>query len=277
MNKNHVRALLIAFVFSSVQAFSQQTSIQSWRSLMQASNTSFEKIYQACPHFPNIDKYTDDAAFGKALQEWQKGFAFEEQAFWNLEGIKKANPSPYYLGLSDGTPKEVFESSIWEWVHNSKITDARLSELAAHFPKPKLTGVAKEDTKTYQAELDFWIKLYPLEYERLFNAKELTALNPYYTGYYKPVQIPAFVSAPLHETKPYREAYSPTLNGELSYQLSIRAWYFVFEPETFNALYATQYSFPEWFDAAKFRADVKQKIEWTKNPPVDVVKAHQGK
>lgn len=277
MSKNYVCALLFAFVLVSTSAFSQQTSIQSWRSLMQASQVSFEKIYGACPHFPKIDNYKEDAAFIADLAKWQKQYVFEEQAFWNIAEIKKANPSAYYLGLSDGTKPAVFQNSIWEWVQNSHISDLRLSELAVHFPQPKLTGNADTDSKNYEQALDFWMKLYPLEYERLFNAKELTALNPYYDGYYKPVQIPAFVSAPLHETKPYREAYSQTAKGELSYQLSIRVWYFVFEPETFEKLYGNQYTFPEWFNAEKFRAEVKQKIEWTKNPPADVVKTHPGK
>lgn len=271
------RIVLLALVFSSTQLFSQQTSVQSWHSLMEASHVGFNKIYLACPHFPNIDSYKDDASFYNALKSWQNKYANEEKAFWNMEEVKKGNPSAYYLGLSDGTKPEVFESSIWEWVRNSKISEQRLSELAPNFPKPVLTGNAKEDAKQYETALDFWMKLYPLEYEHLFNAKELTVLNPYYTGYYKPVQIPAFISAPLHETKPYREAYSQTTVGELSYQLSIRAWYFVYEPQTFANQYGNQYEFPEWFNAEKFRKDVLQKVEWTKNPPADVLKAHQGK
>jgi hypothetical protein len=275
---NYVRALLFALVLGSLSANAQQpTSVQQWRSLMQASQVSFDNIYKTCPHFPVIEKYTDDAAFANAIKAWQKSYKDEEHAFWKIEGIQKANPSAYYLGLSDGSKPEVFASSIWEWVTNSKISEARLNELAAHFPKPVLTGNATEDTKAYDITLDAWIKLYPLEYERLFNASELTALNPYYTGYFKPVQIPAFLSAPLHETKPVRDAYSNTSKGELSYQLSIRAWLFVFEPQTFSALYGNQYSFPEWFSAEKFRADVKQKFEWTKNPPADVVKNYPGK
>lgn len=275
---NYVYALLFALLLGALPLNAQQqTTVQQWRSLMQASQVSFETIYKTSPHFPVIEKYSEDAAFSEAVKEWQKKYPAEEQAFWKIEGIQKANPSAFYLGLSDGTKPDVFESSIWEWVTNSKITDARLNELAAHFPKPVLTGKAKEDTKVYETALDAWIKLYPLEYERLFNAPELTALNPYYTGYFKPVQIPAFLSIPLHETKPVREAYSNTPNGELSYQLSIRAWLFVFEPQTFAALYGNQYSFPEWFSAEKFRADVKQKFEWTKNPPADVVKSHPGK
>jgi len=277
MVRNYTRVLLLALLFCSTQLFSQQTSVQQWRSLMQACQLSFDKLYVACPHFPNIDKFKDDAAFTAALQKWQKEYATEEQAFWKIEEIKKGNPSPYYLGLSDGSKPKVFESSIWEWVTNSKITDARLNEVAAHFPKPKLTGNEAEDSKLYESELDFWMKLYPLEYEKLFNAPELIALNPYYTGYYKPVLIPAFISAPLHETKPFREAYSQSIKGELSYQLSLRAWYFVFEPETFNRLYGNQYSFPEWFNAEKFRNDVKLKFEQTKNPPANAEQIHPGK
>jgi hypothetical protein len=257
--------------------FAQETSIQSWRSQMGTYGLGFDKIYEACPHFPNIESYKEDAAFVTALQKWQKAYPFEEQAFWNLEQIKKNNPSAYYLGLSDGTKPDVFQSSIWEWVNKSGITDARLSEIAPNFPKPALTGNAKEDTKVYDTRLEYWIKLYPLEYEHLLNSKELVALNPYYEGYTKPVQIPAFLSAPLHETKPYREAYSNTPKGELSYELSIRAWYFVYEPQTFDQLYGAQYKFPEWFSAEKFRADIKQKVEWTKNPPKDVLEKNQGK
>lgn len=268
---------LLAFLCFSNSLFAQQTSIQSWRSMMESCQLGFEKIYTACPHFPKIETYSNDAAFVAALAKWQEEYANEEKQFWNLQEIKRGNPSAYYLGLSDGSKPEVFESSIWEWVSNSKISAQRLNELAPNFPKPVLTNHPKVDSKNYEQQIDFWMKLYPIEYEYLFNAKELTVLNPYYTGYYQPVQMPAFISAPLHETKPYREAYSSTYKGELSYQLSIRAWYFVFEPQKFNELYGNQYRFPEWFNAEKFRADVKQKIEWTKNTPTDVLNSNQGK
>jgi hypothetical protein len=277
MVNKYVRVLVVLLLLCGTQLFAQDANRQTWRSLMQTCQVSFSKIYETCPHFPVIDNYKDDASFIAAVQKWQKEYTFEEAAFWKIEGVQKGNPSAYYLGLSDGKKPAVFQSSIWEWVHNSKISDERLTAIAPHFPKPVLTGNAEADTKTYEEALDFWIKIYPLEYEHLFNAPELTALNPSYEGYHKPVLIPAFVSAPMRETKPYREAYSKTAKGELSYQLSIRAWYFVFDPETFNKLYGKDYEFPEWFSPEKFRNDVKQKFEWTKNPPADAVKAHPGK
>lgn len=70
-----------------------------------------------------IDNYKDNASFIAAVQKWQKEYAFEDSAFWKIEGVQKGNPSAYYLGLSDGKKPAVFQSSIWEWVHNSKISD----------------------------------------------------------------------------------------------------------------------------------------------------------
>ncbi|HLP51179.1 MAG TPA: hypothetical protein VK154_09875 [Chitinophagales bacterium] len=277
MAQKCMRMLLVVFMLSSIQSFAQDATMQTWRSLMQTCQLSFGKIYETCPHFPVIDNYKDDAAFIGAVTKWKAAYSAEEAAFWKLEEVQRGNPSAYYLGLSDGTKPAMFESSVWEWVTNSKISDARLQELAAHFPKPNLTGDVKKDSKEYEQMLNYWMKLYPLEYEHLFNAPELTALNPSYTGYHKPVVIPAFLSAPMRETKPYREAYSNTINGELSYELSIRVWYFIYEPETFNKLYGNQYEFPEWFSPEKFRADVKQKIEWTKNTPKEVLESHPGK
>ena len=277
MVRNYVRMLFVLLILCSTQLFAQDASRQSWRSLMESSKVTFTEIYKTCPHFPQIDAFKDDTSFIASVQKWQKEYATEVSNFWKIDGIQKTNPSAYYLGLSNGVKPDVFESSIWEWVHNSNITDARLAELAPHFPKPQLTGNTAEDTKTYEYMLDYWVKLYPIEYEKLINSKELVALNPFYEGYIKPVIIPAFLAAPLHETKPFREAYSKSLKGELSYQLSIRAWYFVFEPETFNSLYGSQYEFPEWFNVEKFRADVKRKFELTKNTPAEMLEKYQGK
>lgn len=227
---------------------------------MQACNVSFSTIYETCPNFPNIDEYADDATFVTAVQQWQVRYPAEEKKFWEIPAVKQGNPSPYYLGLGNGTVPRKFENSIWQWVEASKISEARLSAIAAHFPKPTLTGNIEADEKMYNQQLQYWIALYPLEYERLFNAKELVALNPSYEGYVKPVIMPRFVAFPIKQTLPVRSDFSEGINGEMAYQLMIRNWYFVYEPQQFQQLYGKDYSFPEWFNAEQFRNQIKQKI-----------------
>ena len=277
MTKLLCRTCSMAVLFFSLNIYAQQTSVQVWNNQLQTCGLRLDKLYAACTHFPKLENSKNDKELEVAVKQWQIQYPLEEKAFWNLEEIKKGNPSAYYLGLSDGKEKHEFGNSIWEWVQSSKITDARLKTLAAHFPRPNLTGNAEADEKKYTAELEFWTNLYPLEYEHLFNAPELTALNPYYSGYYKPVQIPAFISAPLKETKPLRESFSKSVKGEMNYQLSIRAWYFVFEPQTFSKNYGSDYRFPEWFKQEKFRKDVIKKFEDTKNPPANANEIHPGK
>lgn len=277
MTKQLYRIVSVGILFLTLNLSAQQTSEQIWNSQMQSCGLQLGKLYAVCPHLPKLYGNLSDKEFEAAIKQWQKNFPAEEAAFWNIEEIKKGNPSAYYLGLNDGKEKRVFGNSIWEWVQASKITDAKINTLAPHFPKPTLTENPEADEKKYAAQLDFWINLYPLEYEHLFNSPELTALNPYYRGYYKPVQIPAFVSAPLKETLPLRESFAKTIKGEMNYQLSIRAWYFVFQPQTFEQKFGKDYEFPEWFNKEKFRKDIIKKIEDTKNPPANANEIHPGK
>ncbi|MFN8322819.1 MAG: hypothetical protein U0T74_09195 [Chitinophagales bacterium] len=277
MTKHLCRICSMMVLLFSLGLKAQQTSVQIWSNQLQTCGLRLDKLYAACAHFPRLENSKEDKEFEKAIKEWQRQYPLEEKTFWNLDEIKKGNPSAYYLGLNDGKEKRVFGNSIWEWVQSSKISETRLNSLAAHFPKPKLTGNAEADEKKYNDELEFWINLYPLEYEHLFNASELTALNPYYSGYYKPVQVPSFISAPLKESKPQRESYSKSIRGEMAYQLSLRAWYFVFEPDAFTKNYGADYQFPQWFNKEKFRKDVIKKFEDTKNPPANANEIHPGK
>jgi hypothetical protein len=258
-----VIALLLLLPFLS---YSQESSIEQWRALMQACNVSFNTIYQNCTHFPDIDKFKESNEFIAAVKNWQKAYPAEEKAFWNIEGVKKGNPSPYYLGLSDGSVPRKFENSIWQWVEGSKISEARLNTIAPHFPKPQITGNFEADEKNYSDRLDYWMALYPLEYENFLNAPELVALNPYYREHIKPVVMPRFVSFPVSESKPVRDKYSNTIKGELAFELSLRTWYFVFEPDNFEKLYGKDFSFPNWFSPENFREQIKQKIYNNKHP-----------
>lgn len=151
-----------------------------------------------------------------------------------------------------------FENGMWEWVVGSKITDKRLNEIAPHFPKPEQYNF---DKKLYEDAIYYWQHMYCFEYENFVNAPELTALNPYYTGYVDIVQLPYFLGPLENYDKPLKENFE----DNLSYEFALQNWYFVFHPTDFHRLYKMKIDWPEWFSADEYRAKIIKKIEDNKN------------
>ena len=175
----------------------------------------------------------------------------------------KITPAAFFSTflLLSKAQNEVFEHSLWQWVQGSNISDKRLKTVAPHFPHPQDVNYNMEQ---YDFAIQKWQKLYCFEYESFVNAPELTALNPYYTGYIDIMEMPYFIRPLSSYDKPLRKNTSDSFEDELGYELDLQAWYFVFQPEQFYRIYKIKPSFPEWFDVDAYRAQIVKKIEETK-------------
>jgi hypothetical protein len=156
---------------------------------------------------------------------------------------------------------EGFEHSMWQWVQGSKISDKRLNTVAPHFPNPKEVNYNMEQ---YDFAIQRWQKLYCFEYEAFVNAPELTALNPYYTGYVDIMEIPYFIRPLSSYEKPQLKNTGNKFEDELNFELDMQAWYFVFHPDQFYQIYKIKPIFPEWFDVGAYKTQIVKKIEETK-------------
>ncbi len=162
--------------------------------------------------------------------------------------------------LTFAQEETTFEHAFWQWVDGADISDKRLNEVAPHFPIPANHDF---DMEKYDVEVQRWQKLYCFEYEALINAPELTALNPYYDGYQDIIKLPYFIRPLSSFDKPVQKANS-NWEEQLEFELDLQAWYFVFAPDEFYKIYKIKPTFPSWFDAQAFKADIIKKIEDTK-------------
>ena len=264
--KNFAKLCLLALVTVHVTlCIGQTTSTDTWRNMMDHCGVSFETIYAECPSFPKVESYINDEDYSRALEDWQNNHPEELETFWSIEAIQTCNPSPFYLGLSDGEVEDQFDNSMWQWVEGSGITDTRLMEIAPHFPKPEITGNFDADELAYNAELEIWSYLYPLEYEALINCDELTALNPYYEGYVVLSVLPKFIGAKIDSERPQFIDTGNAYVDRLSFELKMQNWLFVYHPEKFQKRYGYEPRFPETFDAEDYREEVKDRIENPEN------------
>lgn len=166
----------------------------------------------------------------------------------------------FLFTFSNAQDQTRVENSFWQWVNGSDISDKRLNELAPHFPQPKDVAY---DTEQYNNEIVRWQKIYCFEYEALINAPELTASNPYYDGYQDVIQLPYFIRPLSSFDKPTKKNTGKEFEDQLEYELDLQAWYFVFEPAEFYKIYKIRPTFPSWFDAEAYKAQVIKKIEDT--------------
>lgn len=165
-----------------------------------------------------------------------------------------------FATLVTAQDNSTFEHSFWQWVNGSEISDKRMNELAPHFPLPKDVAY---DVEQYDYQIVRWQKLFCFEYEALINAPELTALNPYYDGYQDIIQLPYFIRPLSSFEKPEKQDTGNEFDDQLAYELDLQAWYFVFEPSDFYQIYKIKPTFPSWFDAEAYKADIIKKIEDT--------------
>ncbi|MFM2305472.1 MAG: hypothetical protein RLZZ367_141 [Bacteroidota bacterium] len=231
----------------------------------QLNNTPFEQVFVTtgidkatikadCPHLyqvvSNKEYKTEDVnAFIKSNPaEWQK--------FTSLAAVKKLNIAWGTLGLVVPEVKPDFPHSLYQWYKASGISDAKREALFPHFPLPNLKNEQNKELADYEQRIGAWQRLYTEEYERFLNAPELTALNPYYKGYYKFPYMPRFIGAEIELDKPVKANTGSPILDEFNYQLKLRNWYFVLKPQEFNKLYGKDYKFPDSFDQQAYRDQV---------------------
>lgn len=228
----------------------------------QLNNTPFEQVFVTtgidkatikndCPHLyqvvSNKEYKTEDVnAFIKANPaEWQK--------FVGLAAVKKLNIAWGTLGLVVPEVKPEFPHSLYQWYKASGLSDAKREALFPHFPMPNLKNEANKELADYEQRIGAWQRLYTEEYERFLNTPELTALNPYYKGYFKLPYMPRFIGAEIELDKPVKATTGSPIIDEFNYQLKLRNWYFVLKPQEFNKLYGKDYKFPDSFDQQAYR------------------------
>ncbi len=168
----------------------------------------------------------------------------------------------FQISLTNAQKLPDFENGWWEWVKGSEISEEKLHKVAPHFPHPKDSNF---NAKKYDEAIYVWQKLYCFEYERLINTSELAALNPYYNGYIKIIEMPYFIRPLTSYEKPKKQNTGNSVEDELNYQLDIQAWYFVFHPEEFKKIYGADFRLPKWFNEASYRQQIIKKIEESKN------------
>ncbi|HLP50069.1 MAG TPA: hypothetical protein VK154_04250 [Chitinophagales bacterium] len=239
----------------------------------QINNTPFEQVFVAT----GIDKETLKSAFPNLYQvvknkdyktedinSFIKSHGTEWDAFTNLPGIKKLNIAWGTLGLTTPEAKPQFQHSIYQWYKAAGITEAKRAELFPNFPLPNLKNDLNKELADYEQKIGAWQRLHPEEFERFLNTPELTALNPYYNGYYKLPYMPRFIGAKIGLDKPVKANTGNSIADEYNYQLKLRNWYFVFKPQEFNKLYGKDYKFPDSFDQQAYRGQVIKMLNDTK-------------
>ena len=146
-----------------------------------------------------------------------------------------------------------FENAMWQWKEASGIEARRLDLISPHFPIPVLSGEGAADKHAYDWALERWSQLYPAEYEAFVNAPELTALNPYYSGYSRVYVWPKFSGMAILAAKPNRPEDGSSREAILHYELTLQKWLFVFQPAQFDAQWGAVPRFPEGVDVEAWR------------------------
>jgi hypothetical protein len=198
------------------------------------------------------------------INKWIKEYPKEWEAFTHIESIEKLNLAWPTLGIKTPVAAYQFTHSMYNWYKAAKISEEKRKALFPHFPLPDLKNDPYKEEQAYETRVATWQRLYPEEYETFLNTPELTALNPYYNGYYKLSYIPRFIGQDVTEEKPKRDGSVVTLMDEYKFQLRLRNWYFIFQPEEFNRLYGKDYKFPDSFDAKAYRDQVLNRLKLTK-------------
>ncbi len=231
----------------------------------QQNNTPFEQVFVTTglnkeslktdfPHLYQVVKNKDYKT--EDVNSFIKANATEWQNFTNLPSVKKLNIAWGTLGLVLPENKPEFQHSLYQWYKASGISEAKKEALFPHFPLPNLKNDANKELTEYEQRISAWQRLYTEEYERFLNAPELTALNPYYKGYYKFPYIPRFIGAEIELEKPTKANTGNAIVDDYNYQLKLRNWYFVFKPQEFTKLYGKDYKFPESFDQQAYRDQI---------------------
>lgn len=239
-----------------------QAAVNPFESVFEATGIKKESLSKTFPRLYNVVSKADYTTAD--INAWITASPKEWKNFNELPEVKKLNIAWVTLGLNVPAIEKVFEHSMYQWYKASAITEEKRKQLFPHFPLPDLRNDFDKELITYIEKIGAWQRLYPEEYERFLNAPDLTALNPYYTGYYKLPYMPGFIGKEIGLEKPQRQNTGNAIVDDYNYQLKLRNWYFVFKPEEFERLYGKDYKFPDSFDAKTYREHTARILNETK-------------
>lgn len=251
--------LLILFFIGQI-AFAQSAQLP-FRQVLEVAQLTTENLKKDCPRLVQLLAKPDLTT--AEVNQWIKSNAKEWNSFTELASIKKLNIAWATLGLEVDAKTE-FTHSFYLWYAKSGISEDKKNKLFPHFPLPNLKNDFNKEYDIYDQKVASWQRMYPEEYERFLNTPELTALNPYYNGYFKLPYIPKFIGQDITDTKPVKQKTGNDEMDEYTYQMKLRNWYFVFKPQEFERMFGKDYKFPAEFDQKAYRARVIKLIEDTK-------------
>jgi hypothetical protein len=230
-------------------------------SLFELLKVDATEISRVAPHLPK--NALSEAEFQQQLNNWLAQYTTEWNALQNVNGIagKEINWESYGIPSKYVVQKQTFENVYWQWYKASAITEERKNLLFPHFPVPTSFENTPGNLAEYNGLLGMWMRLYPKEYNAFLNAPELAKLSS--NGGTDKVKInymPKFLGALVGSEFPVKKNTGNAVKDEFEYQLAIRHWYFLYEPETFEKMFGKDYDFPADFDKQHYRQSTLVKI-----------------
>jgi hypothetical protein len=245
--KKWLFAALVLWLSLSLQA---QHSANPFESVFETTGIKKESLKS----LPALDRVLSNKDYSiNDINNWIAANPKEWKLFNDIPEVKKLNIAWVTLGIQVPVAEKKFEHSLYQWYKAAGVSEEKRKQLFAHFPLPDLKNDYEKELIAYEQKIGAWQRLYPEEYERFLNAPELTALNPYYAGYYTLPYMPRFIGQEIALAKPQKANTGNPVMDEYNYQLKLRNWYFVFKPEEFEKLYGKDYKFPDSFDAKTYR------------------------
>jgi hypothetical protein len=248
---NITKFLLCALLLWITFSLTAQQSINPFESVFEVTGIKKESLKSSLPNLARVLSNKDYTI--NDINSWVSNFPREWKAFTQMAEVKKLNIAWSTLGINVPVEEKKFEHSLYQWYVASGLSEAKRKQLFPHFPLPDLKNDYDKEQVVYEQKVGTWQRLYPEEYERFLNTPELTALNPYYTGYYTLPYMPRFIGQEITLSKPQKVNTGNAIMDEYNYQLKLRNWYFVFKPDEFERLYGKDYKFPDSFDAKTYR------------------------
>ncbi len=241
----------LASTMLAIGTLSAQQNVNPFTEVLTYANINTDNLKKDFPHLKRV--LNKDGYTVADVSTWAKENPKEWDAFQKLPEVSKLNIAWSTVGIAEPTKAAEFKNSFYQWYKGAKLSDAKRNELFPHFPLPNLNNDLEKEAIAYDDKVGAWQRLYPQEYETFLNTPELTALNPYYAGYYTLPYIPRFIGQNIGLEKPVKENTGNDVADEFNYQMKLRNWYFVFQPAEFNNLYGKDYKFPADFDAQTYR------------------------
>lgn len=242
---------LLASTMLAIGTVSAQQAVNPFTEVLTYANINTDNLKKDFPHLKRV--LNKDGYTVADVSNWAKEHPKEWTAFQQLPEVSKLNIAWATVGIAQPAKPVEFKNSFYQWYKAANLSADKHAQLFPHFPLPNLNNDLDKESIAYDEQVGAWQRLYPQEYETFLNTPELTALNPYYTGYYTLPYMPRFIGAWIEFEKPEKENTGNDVADEFDYQMKLRNWYFVFQPEQFTALYGKDYKFPADFDAKGYR------------------------